>query len=144
MAFQHRTFHATHREKNRPWQTGICITLKGFGDFMVLGRGADTLFMRKAVEQCGCKVVGFSPEMLVRHLEITQILLFYKKRLIYGKSNESNRRFGSPRPLSQKERIRVFANTVRERQYSPPEASLLFLLLIVGLLFYEYGRRRAD
>ena len=114
------------------------------GDFRVFPRGSDTLFLRKAVETYGCGIVGFVPEMSVRHLEITSMVSFYKKRLIYGKSNESNRRFGSARPLSQKERLRVFINTIKDRRYSLPKAFLLLLFLCVGLLFYQYGRWRAE
>jgi hypothetical protein len=114
------------------------------GNFLVLDRGADTVFVRKAVEECGCEIVHFSPEMCVRHLEIDRVWDFYKKRLIYGKSNESNRTIGSARPLSQMERLRVFMKTIREGRYSSAKAAQLFLLLGLGLCFYELGRWRAQ
>jgi len=113
------------------------------GNFLVLDRGADTVFVRKAVEEYGCDIVSFAHEMSVKHLEIIRVSDFYKKRTIYGKSNESNRVFGSARPLNQKERLKVFMNTVRERRYSLRETVQLFGLLVLGLFYYEYGRKSA-
>lgn len=113
------------------------------GSFRVLGRGADTLFVRRTVEAFGCGAVGYAPEMIVRHLEVASVLSFYRKRIIYGRSNEENRRFGSARPLSQKERLRVFGYAIRDRRYSGTTACLLLGFLSLGLLFYQYGRLQA-
>ena len=114
------------------------------GPFKVLPRGSDTLFVRNAVETRGCGIVGFLPGMIVKHLEVKSVASFYKKRMIYGKSNQSNRRFGAPRPLSQKERLRVYLDTIRARKYSFPKAFYLLILLCLGLLFYQSGRLRAE
>jgi hypothetical protein len=110
----------------------------------MIARGADTVFIRKAVEEYGCDIVSFAPEMSIKHLEMIRVMDFYKKQLIYGKSNESNQVFGSARPLNQKERFRVFMNTVRRHRYSLKKTVQLFALLVLGVLFYEYGRRRAE
>ena len=113
------------------------------GSFRVIGRGADTLFVRRAVEVFGCGAVGYEPDMIVRHLEIAGVLSFFRKRTIYGRSNEENRRFGSARPLSQKERLRIFRHVIRDGCYPCTKACLLLALLSVGLLFYQYGRVQA-
>jgi hypothetical protein len=107
-------------------------------------RGADTVFVRRAVEAYGSGIVGFTPRMVVRHLEVTSTSAFYKKRLIYGKSTKSNRHIGSARPLSNMERLGVFLETIRDRRYSFLKASLLLAFLSVGLLFYEFGRWRGE
>jgi glycosyltransferase involved in cell wall biosynthesis len=110
------------------------------GKFLEISRGADTVFVRKTVEEYGPGVVHFEPRMRVRHLEIVSAREFYKKRLIYGKSNEANRVFGSAKPLRQTERLRVFRKTIREHRYSLLTSVHLFILLAVGVVFYEFGR----
>jgi glycosyltransferase involved in cell wall biosynthesis len=110
------------------------------GTFLEITRGADTVFIRRMVEEYGPGVVHFEPRMRVRHLEIVSALDFYKKRLIYGRSNEANRALGSAVPLHQAERLRVFRKTIHEHRYSLLKSVHLFVLLAVGLAFYEYGR----
>jgi glycosyltransferase involved in cell wall biosynthesis len=110
------------------------------GKFLEIARGADTIFVHKTVEAYGPSVVHFEPVMRVRHLELVSTIQFYKKRLIYGKSNEANRVFGSAEPLSQTERLRVFRKTICEHRYSLLTSVHLFILLAVGVVFYEYGR----
>ena len=139
-------FSGNHKEIYFGYTNNMAVRtslFKKLGNFLMIDRGADTVFVRKAVEEYGCDIVSFVPEMNVKHLEITRVMDYYKKRLIYGKSNESNQVFGSVRPLNQKERLRVFMNTVRERRYALRETIQLFALLALGLFFYEYGRRSA-
>ena len=50
------------------------------GNFMEIDRGADTVFVRRAVDTVGCEVVHFTPEACVRHLEMLSIWDFYKKK----------------------------------------------------------------
>jgi glycosyltransferase involved in cell wall biosynthesis len=140
-------FSSNHKEIYFGYTNNMAVRsslFKKLGNFMMIDRGADTVFVRKAVEEYGCDIVSFAPKMSVKHLEMIRVMDFYKKQLIYGKSNESNQVFGSARPLNKKERFRVFRNTVRERQYSLRKTVQLFALLVLGLFFYEYGRRRAE
>jgi len=113
------------------------------GCFQEIGRGADTVFVRAAVEQFGCGSVLFAPEACVRHLEIILVRDFYRKHAIYGKSNERNRDLGSARPLSYLQRLEVLRRTVRKNGYSPSRSAQLFLLLALGACYYEIGRWRA-
>jgi glycosyltransferase involved in cell wall biosynthesis len=113
------------------------------GRFLEIERGADTVFVHKAVEEYGCKIVSFTPEVCVRHLEINSVWDFYKKKLIYGQSNERNRSLGTARSLSNSERLGVFIKTVRKQQYSISKSIQFLVLLGLGLLSYEFGRWRA-
>ncbi len=115
--------------------------LNRLGNFLVMNRGADTVFVQKAVADLGSDIVSFAPEVRVVHLEITRASHFYKKRIVYGKSNQSTRKFGSGRPLSQMDRAEVFLKTVCGQPYSLLEAVQLFTLLGLGLFCYEYGRK---
>ena len=110
------------------------------GTFLEIPRGADTVFVRRTAEECGPGAIHFEPLMRVRHLEIRSAVNFYRKRLIYGKSNEATRPLGSAVPLHQAERLRVFRKTIREHRYSLLRSAHLFILLVVGVIFYECGR----
>ncbi len=112
------------------------------GLFHEVPRGADTVFVRKAVDALGCASVGYDSNISVLHLEIHSAADFYRKRMIYGASNQRTSDLGSSRPLRQIERLRVFAKTVRVCGYSPLGAAELFALLIAGVLIYEFGRWR--
>jgi glycosyltransferase involved in cell wall biosynthesis len=113
------------------------------GGFLEIDRGADTVFVRAAVEQFGCDSVLFAPEACVRHLEVTRVRDFYKKHAIYGKSTERNRALGSARPLTYSQRLEVLRRTVRKKGHSLHRSAQLFLLLSLGLCCYESGRWRA-
>ena len=110
------------------------------GTFLEIPRGADTVFVRRTAEERGHGAIHFEPLMRVRHLEIRSVLDLYRKRLIYGKSNEATRALGSAVPLCQAERLRVFRKTIREHRYSLLKSARLLILLTVGVVFYEYGR----
>jgi glycosyltransferase involved in cell wall biosynthesis len=114
------------------------------GRFMPQKRGADTVFMQKAVDEFGCDIVAFCPDMRVSHLEIGGVSDFYKKQFVYGRSNEASRRSSSFRSLSQAERLGIFMKTVHKRNYSLARATGLFALLGGGLFFYESGRLGAQ
>jgi glycosyltransferase involved in cell wall biosynthesis len=113
------------------------------GPFPERMRGGDTVFVRRAVDTFGCEVVRYVPEMVVRHLEIAGVRSYYKKRLVYGASNESLRAATPFRPLSGRERWRVFMATVRKRRYSLWRALQLLAVLVPGAFLYEWARRSA-
>jgi len=113
------------------------------GRFMTLRRGADTVFVRGAVDTLGCDIVSFCPKMRVRHLEITGVRDFYKKRFIYGRSNERNHALGSATPLKHADRLAIFQSMVRGQPTPVGKAAGLLTLLTGGLLFYELGRLSA-
>ncbi len=114
------------------------------GNFVEIERGADTIFVRKAVEECGCPSVRYSVDACVRHLEIVGVWDYFRKKQIYGKSTERNRGLGSARPLSNAERLTVFLQTVRKQRYSLIRSCQLFILLSLGMGFYEFGRGTAS
>ena len=111
------------------------------GYFVEVERGADTVFVRKAVDEFGCHIVQYSPDACIQHLEILSIWNYYSKQRVYGKSNEGNRGLGSARPLNSAERLNLFFQTVRRQRYSFVRSFQLFGLLSLGMLFYEFGRR---
>lgn len=116
---------------------------EGLGPFLEIARGADTIFVRRTVDEYSCDVVCYSRDACVRHLEITRIWDFYRKQLIYGRSNQTNDRIRSLQPLSAVERLWLFKCTVKRNAYSVIKSALLFLLLSIGGICYELGRWQA-
>lgn len=113
------------------------------GQFIEVDRGADTVFVRTAVDRWGCNIVHYSPDARIRHLEIVSIWDYYGKKLIYGKSNESNRSLGAARPLNSAERVNLFIQTIRSQRYSILKSFQLLVMLCLGMLAYEHGRLNA-
>ena len=113
------------------------------GPFPERLRGGDTMFVQRAVDILGCDVVRFSPRMEVTHLEISTVGDYYRKRTIYGRSNERIGRAVAFRPLNHRERWEVFRRLVRVHDLSAMQALQLLTLLVPGAMLYEWGRRRS-
>jgi hypothetical protein len=92
------------------------------------------------VDAYGCGVVRYDPKIRVHHLEVATLRSYYRKTLTYGQSNERLRELVPFRPLSLRERWRVFGSTVAEQGWSGLRATLLLTLLVPGLVCYEWGR----
>jgi glycosyltransferase involved in cell wall biosynthesis len=105
-------------------------------------RGGDTIFVRKAVEAFGSQLVRYCLGMEVRHLEVTDLRDYYQKHAIYGQSNERIGQIISFRPLLNRERWKVFAQTIRSHHFSVWKSLVLISMLLPGALYYEWGRWR--
>ena len=117
-------------------------TLEEQGGFHEIARGADTVLVHNTAVTHGCEAIVYEGAMRVVHLEIRRVGDFYRKRMYYGTSNSHTRSLGTARPLSQRERFKVYAETVRRRGYSPLQALELLTLLGLGVAFYSFGRWR--
>jgi glycosyltransferase involved in cell wall biosynthesis len=111
------------------------------GLFREIARGADTIFVRRAVDEYGHSIACYCPEACVRHLEIDSEWDYYRKQLIYGGSNRNSAEVAAYRPLTNRERGEVFRQTAGRSGYSVPKAALLLCLLGLGAICYELGRR---
>jgi glycosyltransferase involved in cell wall biosynthesis len=111
-----------------------------FGLFPEMARGADTVFVRKVVDHFDCESVRYSPDVLVRHMEINHIWNYYQKRAIYGKSYERYRKVRSARSLSYAERTLIMRRTIKKNAYSLPRILLFSLLLAIGSVCFDLGR----
>ncbi len=111
------------------------------GPFVELQRGADTLFVHKVISAYSCEGVHYRPDIRIRHLEVTNSWQWFRKMGIYGRSFRGYSKMANSRPLSNRERLRVFLATVRRGKYSMAKSFLLMVLLAVGALYYELGLR---
>jgi len=113
------------------------------GLFLEMARGADSIFVRQVTDQFDCESVRYVPGIRVRHMEMTRIWDYYRKRVIYGKSYERYRKVRSSRALSNAERTRIFRRTIQENGYSLPASLLFALLLVIGAVHFDLGRLSA-
>lgn len=113
------------------------------GLFLEIARGADTIFVRQAVNAYSCDIVHYSRSLYVQHLEITGIRDFYQKRLVYGQSNQNVSKIINFRPLSNAERMQIFKRTVQGERYNLVKTAFLFFLLVPGAICYELAQQRA-
>jgi glycosyltransferase involved in cell wall biosynthesis len=114
-----------------------------FGPFDERPRGADTIFVRRAVDSAGCESVRFVPEMLVSHLEVDGPWMYMKKVYTYGASSRRYGRVIRFEPLSTADRMRVYWRTIRGCRYGPVRAITLALLLAMGSAVWMAGRLSA-
>lgn len=111
------------------------------GLFQERARGGDTMFVNSVVTAFGCDAMAFESRMQVDHLEIRTIADYYRKRHIYGQSNERIHQSINYRPLNNRERAEIFLHIVRTRRINPLQAVLLLVLLVPGVLLFEWGRK---
>ncbi len=116
-----------------------CI-FERIGPFLEWKRGADTVFVHRVIEECSCDAVRYSPDIRVRHLELTGVWRWCQKMQIYGRSFRDYSKLVASRPLNARERLHILRATICSGGYSVAKLFLLILFLSIGLLNYEFGR----
>ena len=114
-------------------------TLEELGPFQETQRGADTVFVRRAVERYSCAAVRYCPAACVRHLEVDRLLAYYRKAFIHGLSRHFCGEAPRTRPLTNAERLLLFRRLLTSAEQSWAQAVLLFVLLVGGLVAWELG-----
>lgn len=138
------TFSSKREEIYYGYTNNMAVRRSAFdcaGPFLELERGADVVFVRKVAERYGCEAVRYVPQMCVRHLEVTSVWKWFRKMKIYGRSFRGYGKLVRSRPLNAGERLKSLQATIRSERYSVTETLLLILLLSIGVLYYEAGRR---
>ncbi len=109
------------------------------GGFLRLGRGADTVLVRQAVDRFGCGSVLYAPRIRVRHLEIDTVETYFQKVKTYAASCRRYSGIVDARPLTTLERLRVFRKIVAEEGLSATRAVHLMMLLLIGIIHWHAG-----
>ena len=117
--------------------------MRQFGPFRELLRGADVIFVRTVVNMTSCDTVRYAPQIAVRHLELNSVGDYLSKVFTYGRSHVYYNQKIRARPLSMRERLHVYRQTIRTEQYSCFDAVVLFALLILGLCCWHAGAATA-
>jgi len=114
-------------------------TMEAYGPFLERPRGSDTAFVRHVVEGEGRGAVAYARDMRIVHYEMRNIRTYYKKMFVYARSRRRNGDIIVTRPLSGKERLHLFRETVRRGGYSLVSSASLGLLLAGGLVAWGMG-----
>jgi len=109
------------------------------GPFVERSRGADTIFVQRCVDRYSSEIVRYSSKIMIRHLEIHCLSKLFHKYFIYGHSRRKYKTMVSLRPLKNWERFQIFGRTVQGHSFSWIKASLLLVLLVIGLIFWALG-----
>lgn len=109
------------------------------GLFLEIFRGADAIFVRQVVDNYSCNTVGYFHNMTVRHIEISNPLVYFQKQYIYGKSLKAYRKIRASKSLSTAERFKIFKTACHLNQYSLIKAGLFLGILLMGAFCYELG-----
>lgn len=110
------------------------------GRFAEIRRGADTLWVQQAVRRFSPRAVGFAPDAVVHHMEMTSLVREYHKKWLYGRSSGRYRR-ATNRPFSTRDRMQIYHQTVAAQRYGWAQASTLLLLLTAAGLCYDLAAR---
>jgi glycosyltransferase involved in cell wall biosynthesis len=109
------------------------------GHFVRVGRGADTMFVRRCVEKYSLSIVRYAPRASVEHLEIDSVGKYFEKMFIYGGSSRRVDRARYAQPLNSSERAAIYLRVVRRHGYSWRRSISFLMLLLVGLGYWTAG-----
>lgn len=110
-----------------------------FGPFVERDRGADTIFVRTVVDGESCEAVGFSPDMIIDHLEMNRFRDYLKKMFIYGRSRKRYRHIMVTEALDFSDRFSVFKTAIRDSDYSPWLTATLSGALGLSVASWQLG-----
>jgi hypothetical protein len=135
-AFSHGSWrHRFGRPKN------LAVARRRFethGPFAEVARGADSTLVQRVAREVSCDEVGLTPQAVVRQQSIRGLPSCLHDRFLHA---HALRRHHSSHavPISFADRVRLFRETVRLRDYGPLEAATLLLLLVAGTLTFRAG-----
>lgn len=109
------------------------------GPFLERRRGADTIFVRRLVDEGSCEEVVLVPSAEVRHLELASVTAYFRKMFIYGRSRQLYRHLAATRPLSLDERLTIFRETAQRNHYSVADRAQLISALGLGMAVWTLG-----
>lgn len=112
------------------------------GPFLEVTRGADSIFMNRAIEEYTSEIVRYVHDATIRHVEITRVQDYLRKRFIYGRSFQQNysRRKRIHRNMTIFERIDIIRGTVKRNRYSNLQFLYLIVLVSIGMINFRLGR----
>ncbi len=110
------------------------------GSFLEIPRGADTVFVKQAVNRYGRRILRYAPDMRVVHLEMTSAGKWCRKMLTYGRSHQNYRRLVVAQSLSAEQRFEIFKRVATANHLSVFDCGRLSLILAAGMAHWFAGR----
>jgi glycosyltransferase involved in cell wall biosynthesis len=115
--------------------------VRSLGGFRHLQRGADTMFLRDAVARYGPAIAQYAPDVVVRHLEISRVEDYLRKKGIYGRV-DGKRGIGNRRALPLAERLELALRINRDFGVSIATNIGFLGSLAAGAARFEWEMRR--
>lgn len=109
------------------------------GPFDEGARGSDVVFVQHVLARWGVDAVRYRPDAVVDHLEIDRAAVYFRKAYLYGRSAYRYSSIVPARPLHNRERLRIFRDTVSASRLSAADAAYLLALLVAGVTCYNAG-----
>lgn len=111
------------------------------GPFLEVTRGADSIFVNRAIEDYSPEIIRYVPNASIGHLEITGVPDYLRKRFIYGRSLQQNYaiRKWTHRKMTLLERYGIIRATIERKRYTFFESAHLVLLVSTGIVFFMSG-----
>lgn len=135
------TFTGSRSERYYAYTNNMAIRRTLFdriGDFDVVQRGGDNLFLRRALATLGgCEIVHYESEMSVRHLEMVGVSDYLEKKKIYGRVRARFRDREMPEALPLLTRLDMARKTLAG--HSPSEAVQFCAVLAAGMVGFEWA-----
>jgi len=125
---------------NMAVRMSIVRELDGFEHRM---RGADSIFLRRAVELHGPSILRYVPGAVVRHLEIESIRDYLEKKAVYGKVNHDPAT-ATPQPLPLAARLELAMSARPSGGGSMAESMRFWGTLALGAALFEWKRWKGN
>jgi len=113
--------------------------LLALGTFTNRPRGADAMFVRRVVDTYSTNAVRYSPDMVVTHLELTSLGVYWQKVFHYGRHRQANNRITHAAALNTVQRWEIFRQAVDRRGLSTFRAAQLLVCLVAGAVVWHSG-----
>lgn len=113
------------------------------GPFEERARGADTVLVRRCVDHYSCNAVRYQPTAEVLHLEVGDLLTYYRKIATYARSHARLEEQVAVDVIDRSSRLNVVRKACRDHDYALPRSGLLLGLLLIEGLVWRLGRASA-
>lgn len=113
-----------------------------YGPFPEIMRGADSIFVHRITEGHSHNVVRYEPDARIRHLEITSLWSYLRKRFIYGRSfrqNYTDDKRSDRNILTPIENSAIIKMVIQRNGYSLLQTLCLIILIRMGKFCYKFG-----
>ncbi|MCX5696762.1 MAG: glycosyltransferase [Candidatus Omnitrophica bacterium] len=115
---------------------------KKVGPFVDWHRGGDTELLHRYLSFDPGAKVKYLPNMNIEHREITTTFMWLKKISVNAENNKIVEVQNDYRALGSRVKLEVYKCCSRINNYGLFKRTVLFILLIVGNLFYKLGELR--
>jgi glycosyltransferase involved in cell wall biosynthesis len=109
------------------------------GSFINRPRGADTIFVRRVVDAYSTHAVRYVPSVVVSHLEVSDLAVYYHKVFSYGRHRQLNNTITYAAALNTRQRLDVFRRAIHQHDLSAMQAATLLGVLAAGALAWQLG-----